>query len=86
VIHALSAILTLLEVNAIQSVGMEAEMMMKNVMMETLMMRMVVLANALSKITMFACLLTPQRWDLMSASVMQNLYLPLGLNIGAKLK
>jgi hypothetical protein len=86
VIPALLAIPSHQEENVIQSVAMEAEMMTKNAMMETQMMKMVVQVAAQSKTTMFACLLTPQRWVLMFASAMQNLSLPPGLSIGAKLK
>jgi hypothetical protein len=56
VIPVLLVILTQLEANAIQNVVMEAEMMTKNAMMETLKMKMGVRVNALLKITLFACL------------------------------
>lgn len=86
VIHALLAILTPQEVNAILSVAMEAEMMMKNVMMETPKMKMVVRVIAPLKMTMCACLLIPQLWVLMFASATQSLFLPPGLSIGVPLK
>ncbi len=56
VIPVLLVILTLLEVNAIQNVEMEAEMMTKNATMETLKMKMAVRVNALLKITLSVCL------------------------------
>lgn len=87
--HAIPALLGILmqrEVNAIQSVVMEAEMMMKNATILTLMMKMAVRVNALLKITMYACLLTPQLWVPTFVFAMQSLFLPPGLSIGEQLK
>ena len=86
VIHALLAILMPLEVNAILNVVMEAEMMMKNVTMETPTMKMVVRVVAPLKMTMYACLLIPQLWVPTFASATQSLFLPPGRSIGVPLK
>ena len=82
VIHALSVILSQQEESAIQSVVMEAEMIVKNATMEILKMMMAVRVAAMLRTTLCACLSTPPPWALMFVSAMQSRCLLLGLSIG----
>lgn len=86
VIHALSGILTQQEGNAIQSVVMEAEMIVKNATMEILKTKMAVRVAATLRTTLCACLSTPPLWAQMFASAMQSRCLLLGLSIGVRSK
>jgi hypothetical protein len=86
VIHALSVILSLQEASAIQSVVMEAEMIVKNATMEILKTKMAVRVAVMLRTTLFACLSTPPPWAQMFASAMQSRCLLLGLNIGVRLR
>jgi hypothetical protein len=74
------------EASAIQSVVMEAEMIVKNAMMEILKTKMAVRVDAMLKTTLCACLSTPPLWVQMFASAMQSRCLLLGLSIGARLR
>lgn len=86
VIHALSVILSQQEASAIQSVVMEAEMIVKNATMEILKTKTAVRVAAMLRTTLCACLSTPPPWAQMFASAMQSHCLLLGLNIGVRLR
>jgi hypothetical protein len=86
VIHALSAILSQQEANAIQSAVMVAEMIVKNATMEILKTKMAVRVAAMLRTTLCACLLTPPLWAQMFVSAMQSRCLLLGLSIGVRLR